>query len=94
MKRRVQALLVVPPQPVHDLVLGGAPGFKSQTVQTFHPQRAEHGLAARVIPAIAPSTHRANNSVALKNITKVKAGVLGSRDHYGTAVLRPSVDDV
>lgn len=76
MKHRVQALLVVPQQPVNDLDLSGSSGFKSQAMQTLHLQRAEHGLAARVIPAIAPSTHRADNPVALKNITKVKAGVL------------------
>lgn len=48
MKRGVQALLVVPQQPVHDLVLGGASGFEFQTVQSLHLQRAKHGLAARV----------------------------------------------
>lgn len=45
-------------------------------MQTFHLQRAEHCLAARVIPAIAPSTHQADNPVAPKDMTKIKAGIL------------------
>jgi len=43
----VQAVLLVPQQPVHGLLLGGAPDFEFQTMQALNLQRAKHRLAAR-----------------------------------------------
>jgi len=77
-KRRVQALLVVPQQPIHDLVLGRAPGFKSHAMQALDLQRTKHRFAACVIPAIAPSTHGAGDPVGLKDVPEIEAGVLAS----------------
>lgn len=78
MKSRVQALLVVPQQPVHGLVLGGASGFEFQAMQALHLQRAKHGLAARVIPAVAAAAHGTGDAVNQEGISEVETGVLTS----------------
>lgn len=78
MKRQVQALLVVPQQPVHNLVLGGASGFEFQAMQALHFKRTKHDLAARVIPAVAASAHGTRDTLNQEGISEVETGVLTS----------------
>ena len=75
-QRRVQSGPVVPEQPGDDFIGGLAPAREALAVQPLHLQRAEHGFAAGVVPAVAGAAHRGGDAVLGQQCAEILARVL------------------